>query len=214
MRSVTDLHWHLEHLTTIWKRLCRVQVWSSMLHTKCNTLHHHSAFHHEGILMLSYSIIHHCKWLQSFRHETAVLPTLWFPQTKSVNKHSQVEHRKTVFVIDAAVTYWLFYNTLQNLLSPKHHKEIPKEFLHLPAYPYLPNRAVIIFRSYWIQFSKWPLKGSDATELPEMTDYYKVTKQLVVNFLIFYKLGCLHILWHMKDCKTPCNKELFKAFCL
>lgn len=48
--------------------------------------------------------------------------------------------------------------------------------------------------------------------LPEMTDYYKVTKQLVVNFLIFYKLGCLHILWHMKDCKTPCNKELFQAF--
>lgn len=33
-----------------------------------------------------------------------------------------------------------------------------------------------------------------AQNLPEMTDYYKVTKQLTVNFLIFYKLGCLHLL--------------------
>jgi len=30
--------------------------------------------------------------------------------------------------------------------------------------------------------------------LTEMTDYYKVTKQLVVDFLIFYKLDCLHVL--------------------
>lgn len=105
----------------------------------------------------------HCRWLQSFRYQTAVLPILWFPQN-NVSQYSQVQHRRIAFVIDAAVPYWLFYNPFQNLLSPKYHKEIPKEFLHLPAYPYLPNRAVIIFRSYWIQFSKWPLKGSDATE--------------------------------------------------
>lgn len=33
--------------------------------------------------------------------------------------------------------------------------------------------------------------------LTAMTDYYKVTKQPVWDFLIFYKLYCLHILWHM-----------------
>lgn len=49
--------------------------------------------------------------------------------------------------------------------------------------------------------------------LTEMTYYYKVTKQLVMNFLIFYKLDCLQVLWHMNDYKTF-NKELFKAFFL
>lgn len=49
--------------------------------------------------------------------------------------------------------------------------------------------------------------------LIEMTDYHKVIKQLVVNFLVFCKLDCFHILWHMNDYKTF-NKELFKVFFL
>lgn len=166
MRSFSNLHWHLEHLATPWKELRRVQVWSSMLNTKCNTLQHHSAFHHEGIAAILMfpprSVLHTAN--DSKVSDTRHCPTHSVIPQNNVSQHSQVQHRKIVFATDAAVTFWLFYNPLQNLLSPKHHKEIPKEFLHLPAYPYLPNRAVIIFRSYWIQFSKWPLKGSNATE--------------------------------------------------